>query len=329
MQDSSDPASTNPAASEKAPSGMALSEMALSEMAELDELLSGTPYRAIELLGRGGVGEVYAVEHELLGRRFALKRLHPYHVATPGVAERLRLEAQSLGRLQHPNIVEVIDSWLTPQGLPCLVLELLEGKTLARELRARRRLPVDDAVNVCRQLLSGLGAAHALGIIHRDMKPENVFLHRQAGFEAVVKILDFGLARVLLDCALSTPRAQGEIRTTTGALVGSPRYMSPEAKRRERVDHRADLYGVGLLLYEMLTNAGPYDRGPGPTVPPSQLAAEVSPELDAVVLRAIHPNRDDRFQSAQDFLGALKATAPPRTSPTSWRPSPGWIGNQR
>jgi eukaryotic-like serine/threonine-protein kinase len=294
---------------------------------ELAELLSGTPYRAVEFLGRGGTGEVYVVEHVELGRRFALKRIHARHVAaSAGLVERMRREAQTLGRLQHPNIVEIIHYWTTSQGLPCLVLQLLRGRTLADELQEKRLLSVEHAVTIAGQVLRGLGAAHGLGIVHRDMKPENVFLHRTPGFETVVKILDFGLARILQEMSPAPP-ARGDVRTATGALVGSPRYYSPEAFRREPVDHRADLYGVGLILYQMLTGQGAYDYDADFAAAPSTLA-EVPSELDAVVLRSIRKDKQERFQSAEEFLSALEA-AQPRSSaaPPAWRPAPGWTRN--
>lgn len=296
-----------------------------TQLEELAELLAGTPYRPLRLIGRGAIGDVYMVEHEFLGKRFALKQIHARWTEISGFVDRLRLEAQALGRLQHPHIVEVIEYWPSQLGLPCLVLELLRGSALREELNRQRRLSPREAVTIAQQVLEGLEAAHALGIVHRDIKPENVFLHHPPGFEAVAKILDFGLARVLLDTSPSPPSAHADIRTATGALVGSPRYYSPEAIRREPIDHRADLFGVGLIIYEMLTGRGPYDSAEG-VLPPSELAPDLSSELDAVVLRSLQESRHARFQSAREFSSALEAACPrPSRTPTSWRPAPGWV----
>lgn len=294
-----------------------------AQLEELAALLVGTPYRPLQLLGRGAIGDVYMVEHEFLGKKFALKRIHARCAALPGFVERARLEAQALGRLQHPNVVEVIEYWPSQRGVPCLVLELLRGRALREELLRQGRLPETRAVTIAQEVLAGLEAAHALGIVHRDIKPENVFLHHPPGFEMVTKVLDFGLARVLLEVSAAPPAAH-EVRTATGALVGSPRYYSPEAIRREPVDHRADLFGVGLILYEMLTGRGPYDLDR--VLPPSELTPGLSSGLDAVVMRSLQESRRARFQSAREFSIALEAVSPrPSRSPTSWRPAPGWV----
>src|SRR5690606_20366960 len=122
----------------------------------IEELLVSTPYRPIELLGRGGMGKVFVVENAFLGRRFALKIINPHLAGDPGLAERVRLEAQTMGRLSHPNIIEVVDLWIAHRDFPCIVMELLQGRTLADELRARRRLPALEAVDLAVQILSGL-----------------------------------------------------------------------------------------------------------------------------------------------------------------------------
>lgn len=267
-------------------------------------MLEPTPYRALRVLGRGKYGTVYAVEHEFLGKVFALKVLHA-RLASKQMLDRVRLEAQAMARLRHPNVVQVVDFWTAPNGLPCVVMELLKGQTLAHELEDRVRLPEHEAVNLARQLLRPLAEAHALGIVHRDLTPDNLFLHEVPEQGRVLKVLDFGLARVLPNMSELAPHPLAD-RTRTGAAVGSPRYMSPEGARGERVDHRADLYSVGMILYEMLVGHGPFDAGFATLLPPSHyLDSPLSPPLDELVLQALHERLEHRYQSAADFLEAL------------------------
>jgi serine/threonine-protein kinase len=268
-------------------------------------LLDGKPYRLIDLIGRGGMGSVYVVEHKLLFKRFALKVPHAFY-ARPAYADRVRVEAQAIARLSHPNVVEVVDFW-TVGHRPCIVLELLTGKTLAKELAERRTLPVDLALELALDTLSALSAAHALGIVHRDIKPENLYLHDGREQRRILKVLDFGLARVLPEALASAP-APPLVPTKTGARVGSPAFMSPEALRGERVGPATDIYSAGLVLYAMLVGHGPFDRGSAAD-PPSRHARGLPRELDALVLRAIHERPEARFGSAHEFheaLGALR-----------------------
>jgi serine/threonine-protein kinase len=267
-----------------------------------EPLLEGRPYRLIERIGRGGMGSVYVVEHRGLLKRFALKVPHEFY-ARHAFADRVRVEAQAIARLRHPNVVEVIDFWIA-DGHPCIILELLKGRTLAKEIAERGTLPVDEAVDVSIQTLSALSAAHALGIVHRDIKPENLYLHTGRERRRMLKVLDFGLARVLPD-ALEHAPAPPMIPTKTGASVGSPAYMSPEAMRGERVGPAADIYSLGVVLYAMLVGHGPFDRGPRAD-PPSRYAGGIPQGLDTIVLRAIEETPEARFASAAQFRNALE-----------------------
>jgi serine/threonine protein kinase len=280
---------------------------------ELGAVLAGTPYRPLSRLGRGGMGDVYVVEHHGLRRQFVLKVLRARLAHDPQLVDRMRMEAQAAARLDHPNIVEVIDFWSADGGRPCMVMEFLRGVTLASELRARGALSIDEGWAHGRDLLSALAAAHELGIVHRDIKPENLFLHEQTGERRVLKVLDFGLARVL-------PRSPEFVQplalpTGTGTIVGTPRFMSPEAARGQRVDHRADIYSAGLVLYVMLTGRGPFDHAePNDTFslvpdPPSLHAASTLPAmLDEAILTSLKSNPDERFQNAAAFARALEAS---------------------
>ncbi len=286
--------------------------------AGIDALLANTAYQPVRRLGKGRTGEVFVVEHQFLGRQFALKVLRAHLASDPQFSDRMRVEAQAAARLQHPNIVEIIDFWISPHGHPCVVMELLQGKTLAQELAARERLPAHEAVAIAQQALSALAVAHALGVVHRDVTPENLFLHEQPGFPRTLKILDFGLARILPDASHLAPDPL-LVPTKTGALLGSPRFMSPEAARGQRVDQRADLFSLGVVLYLMLTGHGPHDSETASIPPPSRYGGEGSdPQLDAIVLRAIEEQISARYQNADQFQTDMKKL-PRRTKPPEAR----------
>jgi len=291
-----------------------------SSAEEVGELLAKTDYRPVRRLGGGRTGDVYLVEHQILGRQFVLKVLRSHLVRDPQFADRLRIEAQAAARLRHPNVVEMVDFWTSHRGDPCVVMELLEGRTLGQELGVRDRLPAAEAVNLAQQALSGLGAAHALGIVHRDVTPENLFLHDAPGFPRTLKILDFGLARVLPNASARAPDPLA-VPTKTGAVLGSPRFMSPEAARGQRVDHRADLYSLGIVLYVMLTGQGPHDTQATHVALPSHFGGGVAmgERLDAISLRAIADRADDRYQTAEEFAAALKTLARASRPPQAMR----------
>jgi eukaryotic-like serine/threonine-protein kinase len=279
-------------------------ESAPPRTAGAEALLRGHPYRLIRRLGGGGMSAVYLVEHELLLRSFALKILHPFHARREDLADRARLEAQAIAKLCHPNVVEVVDFWFGADGSPCIVLEHLEGHTLARELEQSGTLDAAEAVSYARQALSALSAAHAIGVVHRDIKPDNLFLHEVTGRGRVLKVLDFGLARVLPDAQAAAPEPL-HVPTNTGVVMGSLRFMSPEAQRGERVGPAADLYSVGLVLYWMLTGGLPADpKAPEPPSRRRDLAAH--PDLEAALLQAIRWDPAERFANAAAFRRALK-----------------------
>ncbi len=298
--------STSPPSGSAAPSTEALSA-----------LLGHTPYRVVGFLGAGGMGAVWSIEHGFLKKRFALKVLHPHLAA---FADRMRVEAETMGRLNHPNVVRVVDFWILTDGRPCIVMDLLHGRTLWDELVERKRLPVSEAVGLASQVLSALVATHALGVVHRDLKPENVFLHEARGYGRVAKVLDFGIARVLPSAHAGAP-TPADHRTITGTMVGSPRFMSPEAWGGAKLDARSDVYSVGVLLYVMLAGCGPLDAGHA-TPPPLSAFPDhgISAELDAAVVRSIQEDPDARYQTAAEFQVAilpwLRASS---TAPTAKR----------
>jgi serine/threonine-protein kinase len=253
---------------------------------------------------------VYVVRHQILGRLFVLKVLRSHLASDPRFSDRLRFEAQAAARVHHKNVVEIIDLWISARGNPCVVMELLEGRTIGQELAVHERLPPTEAVELTQQALSGLGAAHGRGVVHRDITPENLFLQDAPGLPRTLKILDFGLARVLPTASFRAPDPL-TVPTKTGAVLGSPRFMSPEAARGTPVDHRADLFSLGVVLYVMLTGQGPHDVPAAHIASPSQFGGSgIGAQLDAIVLRAIADDVDARYQTAQEFSDDLNALPP-------------------
>jgi eukaryotic-like serine/threonine-protein kinase len=267
--------------------------------------IEGTPYVVVRLLGQGGMGEVYEVEHRELGRRYVLKFLHRDLRGRRDLAARLRAEARSLAKLGHPNLVDVFDLASTPDGRPYFAMKLLRGRDLRAELAKKGVISVRTALRIMVQALDGLEAAHAAGIIHRDVKLENLFLCD----DGTVKVLDFGIAKIAYDELA---------RTGKGVAVGTPRTMAPEQFGSGNPDARTDVYGAGLALYELLTGRGPFDevrRDPrllryahsarNPPAPSSLAPQPIPPAVDAVVLRAIAKAPADRFPSARAMADAL------------------------
>ena len=276
----------------------------------------GTKYRSIAVLGKGGMGTAHIAEHRYLGTQFVCKILRGKHRDNPAIADRMRVEAQSLARLTHPNIVRVFDFDFTPDGRPFIVMEHLQGQTLAQEMRARGELPCAEAIEWTRQLLSALSAAHALGIVHRDVKLDNLFLHRVDSGQRVLKVLDFGIAKIQ-DGVAAGGLQPPQVPTQAGAIVGTPRFLSPEASMGRAVDHRADVYSAGVVLYIFLCGRGPWDEATShasvfsaqttrsPEAPSVYSKQSIVAHLDDAVLTAMSIEPDERFQSAKAFDAAL------------------------
>jgi tRNA A-37 threonylcarbamoyl transferase component Bud32 len=271
----------------------------------LGVVLSGT-FRITRVLGRGGMGRLYEAEHTRLDRRFAVKVLHESQQRRRDSVARFRREARSLSRIRSPHVLRVVDVSKVPDGRAALVTELLEGEDLKTHLERIRRLAVSEAIPLARQLCRGVAAAHAEGVIHRDLKPSNLFLVSDADGKVHLEILDFGVAKLDGDDDL----------TRTGAVVGTPAYMAPEqALGSKAVDRRADVYGIGAVLYRMLTGRAPY-AGSEPARMLSRLLREaptrprsVEPSIPAgleeVVQRAMARDPDDRYADALELERAL------------------------
>ncbi|HUR93760.1 MAG TPA: serine/threonine-protein kinase [Gemmatimonadales bacterium] len=281
-------------------------------------------YRLVSLLGQGGMCAVYRAEDSAGRGPVAIKILPAERAAQSELAARFKREAATGRRVLHPNVVSISDNGALADGALYLVMELLDGRPLSAILD-EGRLPVPRAIGLTRQLLSALEAAHALGIAHRDIKPDNLLVVERDGHE-VVKLVDFGLA--------TNDRAAIKL-TTVGSAFGTPEYISPEMAMGLAVDPRADLYSAGVVLFQMVTGRLPfvmretkallhahvYDPPPSPSSLVPQ--ARISPALEAIILRALKKLPDERFQSAADMRIALDAVAPAGAAPTRW---PIWLG---
>ncbi|WP_437657672.1 serine/threonine-protein kinase [Sorangium sp. So ce1182] len=305
------------------PSGDARRHRALVE----GEPLPGTPYAVVRLLGQGGMGEVYEVEHLELGRRFAVKLLHRIHAGRLDLSARMRAEARSIARLRHRSLPEVFDLGATEGGRPYFAMELLEGRDLRTELARLGVVAVPTALGLVLQALSALSLTHAAGIVHRDLKLENLFLCD----DGTLKVLDFGVAKLLHD---------GASLTAPDAVIGTPRTMSPEQCAAQPIDPRADIYAMGLVLYELVAGRGPFDelRGRRDALrlahcereppPPSLLAPQLIPAaLERLILRAIAKAPEHRFQTAADMEAAVRrlhegARSSAAPAPRAWGLTP-------
>lgn len=265
----------------------------------------GDRYVLIEELGRGGMASVYRAHDEVLDREVAIKLLHAHLAGDATFLDRFRREARAAAALSHPNVVAVHDWGETANG-PYLVMQLVEGVSLRDVLRVRSYLPPDEAVAVLAPVAHGLGAAHAAGLVHRDVKPENLLLGR----DGTVRITDFGLARA---AASATSTFGGEV------LVGSPHYLAPEAVRSEPVDARADVYALGVVLYECLVGQPPHQAESAfatamahlerPVPAPSDVRPDVPDWLDAVVATATAIDSEQRYANGAALARALTGRA--------------------
>jgi serine/threonine protein kinase len=265
------------------------------------------------LLGEGGMSSVYEAEHSLIRRKVAVKVLKSELSVDGAQVQRFFNEARATSAIRHPNIVEVIDVGRLADGVPYLVMELLEGESLGERLERLGSLEIPVALDFAHQAASALIAAHALRVVHRDLKPDNLFIvpDQRLADRELVKVLDFGIAK--LRGELAAP----PFDTMVGAVLGTPPYMSPEQCRGlpEEIDERTDVYALGIILYEMLCGRPPFlADGAGELMmmhmtakpqPPSELRDDISPHLERVILRTLEKRREDRFASMSEFDGAV------------------------
>ncbi|HET9933139.1 MAG TPA: serine/threonine-protein kinase [Polyangiaceae bacterium] len=268
-------------------------------------------YRIVRLIGEGGMGAVYEGENARIHRRVAIKVLHAEVAANGDAVARFEREAQAAGRIGSDHIVEVLDLGTLPSGARYLVMEFMDGDSLSKRIKQRGKLSPHELYPIARQLLEALAAAHGAGIVHRDLKPDNVFLlASRHGNPDFVKLLDFGISKFSdLHGAVSS-------MTRTGAVMGTPYYMAPEqAKGSRQLDQRVDLYAVGVVMYEALTGKVPFDAETFNELlfkivletprPIEELAPGMDPNLCAIVRRAMAREPNERFQTADEFRGAL------------------------
>jgi serine/threonine-protein kinase len=270
---------------------------------------AGGKYKLVRLLGSGGMGEVYEAQHSIIGRRFAIKFLHPLLAGNSEVVARFQREAQAAGGLENENIAAVVDAGTADDGAPYLVMEYLDGEDLAHLLVRGGPLPVPRAAYIVIQACRGLAAAHGRGIVHRDLKPENLFICKRNDGSDLVKVLDFGIAK------LHTGRA-GTGLTQTGTTMGTPFYMSMEqARGAKEVDQRTDIYALGVILYEILSGAKPH---PGESyneilyhvltqepAPLDSVRSGLPSGLSPVVQKAMAREAADRYASVADLMEEL------------------------
>ncbi|HSK01744.1 MAG TPA: protein kinase, partial [Kofleriaceae bacterium] len=266
-------------------------------------------YRILSKIGTGGMGAVYLAEHPLIGKKVALKVIHRELAGNREVVQRFFQEARAVNTIGNEHIVEIHDFGVTPEGDHFYIMEYLDGRTLASILSKEKVIDVLRALHIGAQIAKALGAAHASGVIHRDLKPDNVMLMTRLGDPDFVKVLDFGLAKMMADNASA-------VKTAHGVLLGTPQYMSPEACESKRgIDHRTDIYALGVLLFQMMTGVLPLDgetmgevlvkqvtalppapRGLNPAIPPS---------VEQVLLRCLAKVPDARFPTMMALRDAL------------------------
>ncbi len=271
-------------------------------------------YRIEKLLGEGGMGVVYQALHLLIGRKVAVKFLHASLAGNEEVVKRFYREARSAAAIEHKNIIDVLDVGVTAEGEPYLVMEFLEGEGLADLLERERYLDLEMALGIMEPALIALAAAHDKSIVHRDLKPENIFLVHQPDEAPTVKLIDFGISKI-------TSGTEQTKLTADGSMLGTPAYMSPEQARGSAdVDHRTDIYAMGVILYEMLCGDTPftgeqyneilYNVLTGEPTDPIDLRADFPADAWLPIKRALSRDPADRFGSARELLEALREIVP-------------------
>jgi serine/threonine-protein kinase len=269
----------------------------------------GGKYKVERLIGAGGMGAVYLAAQVALGRKVAVKVLHPNLCSDPGLTARFHREASLAASIGHDNICEVTDFGIDEGGMPYLVMPLLKGLSL-RDILKQGAIPYERLCDIMRQVLSALDAAHIAGVVHRDLKPDNIFIAKLGDRTDFVKLLDFGISKVM---------ESGPVKelTQTGTVLGTADYMAPEQARGEKsVDHRLDIYAAGVILYEALTGKRPYAGSSYNEIllkivteecpSPSRVNPLVPKELEAVILKAMARNPADRFVGAKEMSEAVE-----------------------
>jgi len=281
----------------------------------------------VDRIGSGGMGSVYKAEQPSMNRMVAIKVLHPRFVTRDDLVARFRREARAMSQLSHPNTARVYKYGALDDGSVYFVMDYLEGRNLAAEVRENGPMPPERAVRLMVQVCGALEEAHRAGIVHRDLKPENIFLTLQGGTTDFPKVLDFGLAKMS-----EKQMGNGSMMfTQQGMVFGTPEFMSPEQTQGDTLDRRSDIYSLGLILYELLTGKLPFDATKPIDImrahvqePPLPLngrvpGREFSAQLADAIGKALEKKRDNRYATALEFADALKRCL--SNSPASARPA--------
>ena len=265
-------------------------------------LLAGGRYEILQTLGEGAMGAVYKARDREVDRLVAIKVIQPELANSPEMLKRFKQELILARQVTHRNVVRIFDIG-EADGMKFITMEFIEGRDLKSTIVNRGKLPTEEAVNIIRQICQALDAAHSEGVMHRDLKPQNIMIDNNGR----VVVMDFGIAH-----SKDLPSM-----TMTGALVGTPEYMSPEQVRNERCDQRSDIYSLGAMLYEMLTSIVPFqnencwlamnNRVTGDPIAPRKLNPKLSAQAEEIVLHAMQRDPKDRYQTAGEFKRDLDA----------------------
>ncbi|MDC0715867.1 serine/threonine protein kinase [Nannocystis bainbridge] len=274
-------------------------------------------YRLLKRIGEGGMGSVYQAEHITIGRKLAIKVLSPEYGDSPEIIARFLQEARTASMLHHEHIVDITDFGYTKQGLAFLTMEYLEGEDLATMLAREGRQPWTRVRRLLLQICRALDAAHEAGIVHRDMKPDNCFRIKRGGNPDFIKILDFGIAKVIVEGTASGRADRQKMATEAGTLLGTPEYMAPEIARDQKPDARVDVYSVGVVMYELLTGSVPFkgqtfmatvamQMVDEPEAPRHRAPDAGIPEtIEHIVMTALRKDPAERFQTIREFADAI------------------------
>jgi hypothetical protein len=307
-------------ATRSSPSGTLLTPGGQHPWTEPEALLGsllGDRYSLVRLIGQGGMGAVYQAHHVVIGKTIAVKVLSPDYSRNPGDVQRFLQEARAASLIRHDHVVDIADFGYTAHGQAYLVMEYLEGEDLAQTASQCGRMGWFRVSNIAMQIGSALAAAHAKGIVHRDMKPENCFRVKRDGEADFIKVLDFGIAK-MVDNSNNPLKKPGLSLTIEGGVIGTPEYIAPELCRGQKADARVDIYALGIIMYRLLTGVVPFTAENGnymavlsqhltaPPRPPRELVPDIPPKIEQIILRALEKDPDQRYQKIEELIAALR-----------------------